>query len=494
MASKKLNIVSPSQAFECARLLPSDRNFKFKYIKHLYSIWRPTFYKFHKKPDFINPDLEAKLLLGDHVLTQGVVRMTRENYLRAVLKFDFERVHPTDDPLWFIATQYVIMLLQMYIPRRKPCYSGLDMDWSTNPGYPLNRWFKTIGEVPLWLLQIFLPHVYGHIWQLAMKRENLPLTKIHDNKMRSFMMPSKPFLIQQKIYSQNFNQDTMKVPWFAYGFNYHCLGFHRLISYIAEFPHVKELDVSFWDKHFGLKRWCYEIQECFLDLTYEERTHYWQMAEEEITPTVLLPTNEVVQFQVGQCSGSESTTVHNCIAHLGIIIFNILWYFRSINVAIPPLSHIMANNRYKLYSDDNLSSHSDSYKFLLDGQFNDDSYRRFGMEVEYEDPTKFRVSNTVVGATFLGLTVGVDEGKFVPLFDYEKVKDASVLKQAQESSQEQVIRFLGLLDLLVFTPYYEEYRQFIFTYCDRCGIDPPLIETQEMRKNYELCKEGGGGK
>ncbi len=112
------------------------------------------------------------------------------------------------------------------------------------------------------------------------------------------------------------------------------------------------------------------------------------------------------------------------------------------------------------------------------------------MELEYLNPEKFITSRSVIGHKFLGLTVDVFDSFFVFTYPYENVKDSSCLVGEKETPRQQVVRFIGLLELLIFTPYYNQYRLFISEYCRLFSITCPFIPDVEFKIEEELCREG----
>lgn len=426
--------------------------------------------------------------------TQAVVRPTLENVTLAIKGFDHGLTLPENE-LWELAKLYLKEYISMYIPRHYPQYTGLEMDYSRSCGFPWNLYFKTKGDIPDWLIsQAIFDDLDSVIWSLSMKRETLPIEKIlKDNKMRSFMMPPIHYLILQKIFSTRFNHFMKKVPMSAYGFNYHKMGFHEMCKHISEHKNIIEYDVKYWDKNFGLKKICKDIRKEFLILTPEEDKLYERMRIYEEQPTVLLPDGSLVQLKSGQCSGSEDTTSDNTLAHILIFFYEALVGAKEKFGKIVTLNHILKNTRAKMYSDDNISSCSDDFDFMANGEKKHFIFSQFGMGIEYNNPEKWQVSKNIIGHHFLGLKVGYFDDAFVFLFDYDKIKDSSVINMDDLSPSERIPGFVSLLSLLVFTPHYNEYRKFIIEYCNANGLEVPYILSRSMAIRYELNREARVG-
>lgn len=443
-------------------------------------------------------DAEARRLLNWDV-GKAIVQVTEKNYDTAIRAFDSPWTHPlgyfgkrasTEDDYWNFAFETTYKYLRAYIPVRKPKYNSLKMDFSTAPGYPLNQYFEKKNLVPEEWIQQSLYSNYGEFyWNLAMKRERLPLEKIRAGKMRSFMMPSMTMLMYMKIFFQDFNEALKLIPWLAYGMNWHRKGFHRAMAPFDKFYHKAWWDVSKWDKRYPLKYYNYKMRERFLEMNRAEADLFWKIAADEIIPTVLMPTGEVYNTLAGQCSGSDGTTTDNCVGHLMIIFYDIGKGFKEIHGEFPTLPVIMDNCAYKIYGDDVCNAYSRFFKFLGDKQRKATIYASFGMALDIDDPLKYGSLTTMEGLQFLGFTVKEWHGTYVPYYSYDNVRDSTVLTLETETPKQQVIRFCALLELLTFTEHYEEYKLFIFQYCDQYDLERPFILSQDDKINWELCKQ-----
>lgn len=490
--------------------MPKIRRVRRGLVKHLQNVAligylpRKKGFKFKETPYQLIID-EVARLITNHEPTQGIVRPTKSNYWNAVEMFDHPFTHPdakfenvTDripkelnqDPIWKLAFDMVISYLMHYIPMERPKYDDLYMDFNTNPGYPENIYWNQKRDVPCQRINDDLYCKYEtYYWNLAMKRERLPMDKILSDKMRSFMMPSMVYLMLQKIFSQQFNEHLKKVPWIAYGLNWHRKGWHQLMSRFERFRHKSDWDVKYWDKRFPLKYWCYKIREKFLIMDNAEKDLFWNIAKDEITPNVILPTGEVLQLQAGQCSGSENTTADNCIAHLLIIFYDIIEGYKIAYSSVPNLKTIMQHCTYSIYSDDVCNAHDDKFYFLKDGKRKSEIYAKFGMLIEYTNHEKFQQLDTMEGLRFLGFVNKEYQGTYVPYYPYDKVLDSTVLTMKKEKPTDQLVRFMALLDLLTFTEHYDEYVQFIKYFCAYHNMEIPFIQNQQEKQNYELCKQ-----
>ncbi len=464
--------------------------FKFENIS-LKGFIRKPFFKINEEPwRFDGSDYVVGEMLGEKCMSAHV-QLTNENYHRAIMEFDHPKVLPNDQ-MFIKAIDYVNELIDSVCPNHKPAYGeDLYCDFTKSPGYPLNKLYREKGDCPIEVINYELHGPQNkYIWQLTPKSEILPLTKIRENKIRTFMIPPFGYLIQQKIFSKRFNECLKKLEWVGLGFNFHHLGYDRLFRNISKFRYKGESDVKYWDKRFPLKDTCYDMRRRKLILTKEEEKIFEQLREQEIYPTVLLPSGELIEMTVGQCSGSENTSTDNTIAHIIIKVYEILTYYEDNKLPLPHWQEIFTNVYYKIFSDDNIWGCTEKYRFLCDPERAKIIYSRFGLTIDINDPLKWRTSESVIGMTFLGMKCDTYENKFIPTFPWQKVVDSSILKEKDETSIDQVLKFLALSELLLFTEYFDRYRLFIRNYCEKHDIPIPYLPTKQVMINKELCREG----
>jgi len=448
-----------------------------------------NYFKLNKENYRLVIDEGAHKLLGNFPIDMASVRVTKENYNLAVMSFDSPFTCP-DNEFWTLAMEYTYQYLAQYIPISRPQFKDLYMDFSTGAGFPWNLFFPTKGDIPEDMIETDLNDPYTpYYWNLAMKKEKLPIVKIKENKMRSFMMPSVTYLIRQKKYSQNFNEFLKLVPWSAYGFNWHYKGFHRSMSPFLKFININEYDVRYWDKHFPLKKACVDLRRRFLDLTPDEEEEFYRLAQDEIHPKIVLPSGEVIELDVGQCSGSENTTSDNTIAHIMIIMYECIKGYYTKYRSIPTLEQILENVYNKIYSDDVVQGYKDEFDFIGDPIQKDAIFKEFGMAIEYMNPEKWKVFKGCIGATFLGMTIHDYFGVLVPTYPYHKILNSSVIREDDETPSQQLVRFTALLTLLTFTNDYETYRKFILAYIKYYDLEEIYIPIQARAQAIELCKE-----
>jgi hypothetical protein len=424
----------------------------------------------------------------DHTPKMAFVVVTEDNYWQAVKGYDHPFVHPMGDlqdilnkksfrNLAFeVAHKYTFMHISQDIPRVKPTYGPFKVNLKTSIGHPVNQYLDEKGEVPESWIECDLSNLpFEVFWLLAMKHERLPLSKILDrNKMRSFIYCSYAFLILQKIFCHAFNESMKCLKWSAYGFSWHYLGFHKIIERLSRKRYKRAADVGEWDKAFPLKLDCAVIREKFLDLTDVESSQYWWMYSQDIAAKVILPTGEVVEIIAGQKSGSENTTSDNTLAHILVKFYLIIKMYMDAYGVVPELRDIYNNFDCEIYSDDNLESWTDKYNFLSQGDKVQQVYEEFGFKLERDNPEKWKESENIEGLDFLGLKVTKQYGYYVPTYDYERVKDSTVVVENLDPIK-QVERFMGLLQMLTFNKEYDEYREFILFYCRNKGLDKPYL-------------------
>jgi hypothetical protein len=411
------------------------------------------------------------------------------SYLEVEKNFDKSFDFGTIQDMHLYAFEMAYDYISGYMKPKKPIYENIEVNMKTGSGWPYceQPYMKTKAEVPLWLVNDGIQCWDERtIWKISGKREKLPILDIEVGKIRTFAQPPFHYLLQQQIFSYNFNHDLINVPWCAYGFDYHYGGFNKLFSRIAKQLYITEWDVSCWDKRLPMKYDCALMRSRFLIMTQEEEACYWKMVEGEKEPFVLMPNGDVVQMFCGQVSGSANTTSDNTLAHIIIFFYALIKAAYEKDEIYPTLEFILANVEAAMYGDDNINGVSLYFnKYINNQKWISAVYADYNLLIK-DDPSKFKTSLSVIGHTFLGLEVNFYSGKFVPFYSYEKVKNATCVLFEDIGLDMKISRFLALLDLLTFCPEYDQYVDFIRAYCGRLGIQPPFMRSQTNATRIQL--------
>jgi hypothetical protein len=479
---------------------------QYKYIQPVGKVSNYYFH-YHKTNDKHKIDVLAQSLLN-HTPTSGVVAPTKSNVAKAVSSYDEPFTHPlgksyqeveenydksfefgTKESMFLYSHTLTKDYVGGYIPRHGPC-SVFNVDFSTGSGVPYNFYhgFLKKADVPLSLISDAVEHWdQPAIWKISAKRERMLLFDINEeNKIRTFTQPPFHYLVQQQIFSYTFNGGMKDVPWSAYGFDWHHGGFNRLIQRLAIHENFTEWDVSKWDKRLPTKYDCTRIRRHLLEINSEEEANFYKMRLREQQPLVLLPNGDLVQMQSGQVSGSANTTSDNTLSHIQILMYLCVRAYYDKLGEYPTLQFILSNVEAALYGDDNLCGFSDFYHgYLDDKDFITSIMMEFGLVIK-NDPKKFNSSKSVIGHTFLGMEVTFFRGRYVPYYAYSKVLDSSVVLQTDCSIDIKKARYSALLNLLVFTPHYEEFSSFVKKYFDSLDMKPPFIYAQADLQRIEL--------
>lgn len=163
--------------------------YRFQYLRPVGFIPKKFATKINEQPFKQNIDTISMSILNRQP-TQAIVQVTKENLEKALYGYDRPESLP-DNPHFKLAIEYFMMYLRNYIPQHKPQYHSLYVKMNTSPGYPWNLYYSDKNSVDPYLLSEVVSEKLGRkdvIWQLNMKKETLPITKILDNKMRSYVM------------------------------------------------------------------------------------------------------------------------------------------------------------------------------------------------------------------------------------------------------------------------------------------------------------------
>lgn len=472
--------------------MPYKGESQFKYIKEVGFINKRYVPKLHEDPYSYPIDPIAQRLLN-HTLTSAHVRRTLKNTKQAIMGYDRPPAVP-DNSDFQLAVEYFYEYISQYIKPHTPQYHDLYVNMKSGAGWPLRLHYPSKGDVPDEVLSnIFQQPLINIYWELMMKGEMLPITKIATDKMRSYVAASYPYLILEKIYSQNFNEQFKNVPMSAYGFNFRNLGYHQLMSNFKDYQSIVEYDVRFWDKGYSLKRFMFEFRKRFLILDDDEEYVYSTMGKHYYRPLVLLPDGTVAEFDMNQLSGGENTTVDNTGGHILIVIYEIICGYRIKYQKTIKYTTLFKHFFSKLYSDDTVLGHDDTFSFLSDGPHKHHIFSQFGMTIDYQNPEKWKLFNTVVGVTFLGLTCIKLNDIFVYIFNYATILDSSCLNSDKNDPNIRIQGFMSMLELLIYSPYYNRFASFIRSYALETNTAVPIIVSQRIAQIQDLNCEVRAG-
>lgn len=242
------------------------------------------------------------------------------------------------------------------------------------------------------------------LWYCFLKKEILKKTKVADNDIRQIVCPDCIYSRigacleqhQNELCKNQTESSSGQCGWTPfYG------GFQRVMRRIERGKHKIEFDWTRFDgtipapllAHIKQLRW--EKINCKQRERYRH-VHKWYV-ENLLHRYVLMPTGEVTIQKRGNPSGQISTTIDNNMVNYWLQAFEFAYLNKG-----KDLDLLWKEYDTIVYGDDRLTSTPcvpDDYINRVVAMYKD----VFGMWVK---PEKVRVSETVVGLTFCGFTVG----------------------------------------------------------------------------------------
>jgi hypothetical protein len=194
--------------------------------------------------------------------------------------------------------------------------------------------------------------------KISDKVEMLPNEDLKRNKVRTIFVDPLDKLAKMKFLFDKQNKkltQNCKRLWIKYGMSKQYGGFHEFIKLLEKFELRDQSDISGYDRTIFLY-YVYYIRWKLLRLPPEYEEMFWTMVFQTIFPTVVGPDGTCFMRQTGNNSGGNNTASDNSIAHLIVIIYFLVKTYYERNQLLLPLSDIMSNAEFGIYSDDQLGS------------------------------------------------------------------------------------------------------------------------------------------
>lgn len=397
------------------------------------------------------------------------VKRSRERFMKSFMKCDVPPIKPTGvwedidlDAAFKLAVDYTYAQFSFLVSTKVA--SELDFNRSTSAGIPYNRMgYKNKGEVLDKLdLEQEMARRHIPIYAVNDKKEFLPVEDIVNLKVRTVFAPDVVFLAHQKLFTSDAN-DRMHDRWrdfpnfwSRYGMVKQYGGFNDLFSAHAERDIHITGDGSGWDRVLPLLPEVWSMRRFFFDdLPPEVDSLFDYVSSNTCYPLVGLPDGSVYQRITGNCSGSNSTTTDNCIAHTIITYFFILLLGFRAHGRFISRDEIHQHTTISLYGDDSFDS-LDSHFFSIPGEDVETtkteitryymySYMSFGVVV------KMAQFNYVVGKPdgleFLGSTSLLSDGYYYPLPRLAKLCTSITQALSPKNHKQLVATIIALFDL-----------------------------------------------
>lgn len=289
------------------------------------------------------------------------------------------------------------------------------------------------------------------LWNASGKVELQKMSKIENNDVRIFEICDVYFKFFCMQVFQGFNKQMVK-------YTNHLMSSLGIVfarggySAIMEWFRAKgdrfifEGDVTKWDKCFQHLFWhvCKKVRLRSYHGTGMDPSVYaycLKVCYHWIKYAyILLPTGHIyLKHGGGNPSGSVTTSYDGTIAHTFIIFYFLHVYHLELNTI---------DLRIKLNSDDNLGSVPSSFAHFFTTEKRLSVYRQLGVDL---DVSKDKTSDRIEDHTFLGATVKLSDGRYVPQYSREKIIHSLFWSEKQDVPlEEDIAKCVSLLLLSTF--------------------------------------------
>ncbi len=365
---------------------------------------------------------------------------THSGVHKAALKFDTFIVEPSDidEP---IHKQTFGDLCDFFEPLRDSCPIKELVDVEYNPDATVALCGEILGSrtkddmvLHNWdSIELFWEraHLINQmtLWKLFGKVEFLKKAKLENRDIRSILTIPVELFFSTAAMCQSMNEKMCEPTFFKTTPSKHGIdllkgGFSELLRTLTFSKpfHVIQGDCSKWDSRCmpfllemckKLRYHCWDKKNMSPKEWHQRMDYYYG---EIIRTYFYTPSGEVFMKNLGQPSGTVSTTDDNIIMHLYVLCYAWRKLFGR-SLFIDYHDHV----RMAIYADDHLFTVSDDRRAFCSFETRRTIYEHFGLILKLDDD---KVSQTFEGHTFLGLTAKNEYGKFVPTFKRERILNA----------------------------------------------------------------------
>lgn len=383
---------------------------------------------------------------------------------KAVQKFDGVPIVEFDE-----YSEILPDLLDMFEPLRSkvPILETKDvqMNPKASPGYV----FKEIGHKnkddaldDLWYCDEFwnTAHIedYPVLWNVSGKVESLKKSKLDQNDIRVFIVSPFEYFVASARMEQLFNKEVCEDAFMSQSLMKHGIslshgGFNALINDLTRKFNgptcVGAGDCSKWDALLApfIFDACVEVREFCWDKKGMSRAEYRRrmkyLYKQKVYSYLKMPSGQILQKGMGNCSGDVSTTDNNDIGHCFIWCYMARKFYGQSLIIV-----LQTHLSIALYADDHIFVANKGDRILsYDARLS--CYQKFGAFLNKE---KDLVLPSFEGHTFLGLTAKWSDeyGCFVPLFDALKAKNSLAKYESNYTPVQRFERAVVLMLLVTF--------------------------------------------
>jgi len=179
-------------------------------------------------------------------------------------------------------------------------------------------------------------------------------------------------------------------------------------------------------------------------------------------------------------SGDPWTTGGNCIAHMFILYAHLIWGCKE--AGRDPL-RASNQTRWNIFADDHLNGYPVWFEKWLTFEIRSKFYKRAGVTIH--PAPEDHVQRGPVGTSFLGATVNLVDGRFVPEYSFLRLLAILACNEYGEEELEEVLCSIRCL-VSTNSKAFEYYKWYVSTY------HPNLISMLHEPIDYFSGAEVGG--
>jgi len=279
--------------------------------------------------------------------------------------------------------------------------------------------------------------------------EILPSEKAKEKNTRFYQFANVLHFFSTAQDNQHFNKKLYNLKTFnAVGVSFQYGGFDEMVRRLTRIKGATFFtgDVSKWDKRFRvfLIDFCRRMRVNLYRGQDPEYSYRMEFQYKNETYVFIVLSNGQVIYKAGsQLSGKTNTTSDNVMAHMLIMIAYIL--FMCDTEETMSLNDVYKVMEALLYADDQIVAVNPSWHFITPFSSRAEFYNRFGMFLKQSDDV---IQDHVEGLVFLGATIKSYYGKYVPVYNRDRLEAGLVFPKGdldvlQEYGKALAIYFLA---------------------------------------------------
>lgn len=276
------------------------------------------------------------------------------------------------------------------------------------------------------------------IWTISGKAEMLPVSKLREEKIRTFAIGPVEFYYYQAMLFSHMNEQIKSVEervhlrpsvWFR--------GHNRIARYLERFKNKIAGDVTGWDRDIAaqLFKEVYDFRvRLFEETTMDLRARVEYARRKVVESLLLFPDGSLWMKMWGGPSGQLNTTTDSQLAHVFVKGIMVWKRFQCPPPEMP--------GSFVLYADDHVESWKDPWPFAARAV----EYKRCGFTLKKDDDVE---STDVSDLTFLGFRFVWKDGLYLPVMDRTRIFNAMLRPGRKLGSDVQNQRLFGFTLLSV---------------------------------------------